>query len=103
MRQLRAVEIDELMERYTAGATVYELAAQFGVSRATVGRHLRSRGIDTTPPGLHPTDVPAAAELYLAGWPLARVATKFGTTANTVRARLVEVDVAIRDTQGRVR
>ncbi len=69
------------MTGYLAGATVFELAAQFGIHRSTVGQHLRSRGIDTTPPGLRPDDVPIAAELYREGWSLLqRISKRFGAT-----------------------
>jgi hypothetical protein len=101
MRQLRPAEIDELMAAHEAGATVYDLAARFNINRVTVGKHLRARGVDTKPPGLHPDDVPAAADLYRAGWSLARISKKFGTTDNTVRAKLLEVGVIMRDTHGR--
>jgi DNA invertase Pin-like site-specific DNA recombinase len=102
-RQLRPAEVDELVAAYQAGGRVRGLAARFSISRGTVGKHLRARGIDTKPPGLHPDDVPEATRLYRAGWPLARIAEKFGTTADTVRRRLVEVGVRMRDTQGRER
>lgn len=36
---------------------------------------------------------PQVAELYQVGWSLARIGEKFGTTAKTVRARLLEIDV----------
>jgi DNA-binding transcriptional ArsR family regulator len=92
-RQLRPAEVDEL---------VYDLAARFGVSRATVGQHLRRQGVDTKPPGLRPDDVPAAAKLYEDGWSLARIATtKFDTSVKTVWVRLREQGVRMRDTQGR--
>jgi Recombinase/Recombinase zinc beta ribbon domain/Helix-turn-helix domain of resolvase len=102
-RQLRPIEIDELVTRYTAGATVYDLADRFSISRATVGQYLRGCGVDTKPPGLHPDDVPAAAKLYEGGWSLARIAGKFDTSPNTVRARLLETGVRMRDTQGLTR
>jgi hypothetical protein len=53
-------------------------------------------------PNWVPDDVPAAADLYRAGWSLARIAEKFRTAGNTVRARLLEVGVIMRDTHGRV-
>lgn len=102
-RQLRADEIDELGAAYQAGRRVHQLAASFGISRDAVGKHLRARGIDTKPPGLHPDDVPEAARLYRSGWPLARIAEKFDTTATTVQRRLMEVGVRMRDTNGRER
>jgi hypothetical protein len=101
MRQLRPAEVDALVTAYEAGATVYDLAAQFGINRKTVGQHLRARGVDTKQPGLHPDDVPTAATLYRDGWSLTRLADKFGTSANTVRARLLEVGVTMRDPHGR--
>jgi transposase-like protein len=88
---------------YQAGSRLHELAPRFGISRSTVGKHLRTRGIDTKPPGLHPDDVPEAARLYRTGWPLARIAEKFDTTADTVRRQLLKEGVRIRDTQGRER
>lgn len=101
MGQIRPSEVDELVEAYEAGATVYDLAARFGIHRATVGQHLQTRGIDTQPPGLHPDDVPAAADLYRSGWSLVRIAEKFGTSGNTVRRRLLEVGIRMRDPHGR--
>ncbi len=103
MRQLRPDEVDELVAAYGDGATTQELAVRFSVHRATVGQHLAARGIDTKSPGLHPDDVPAAADLYRSGWSLARIAKKFGTTDDTVRARLLEVGVRMRDPHGRER
>lgn len=95
-RQLRPTEVDELVAGYGAGATVFELGARFDIDRRTVGQHLRSRGVDTTPPGLHPDDVPTAIRLYQDGWSLARLSNKFGTTDMTVRARLLEAGVVMR-------
>jgi hypothetical protein len=95
-RQLRPVEVDELVQGYEAGATVFQLGDRFGIDRRTVGKHLRARGIDTTPPGLRPDDIPRAAELYRAGWSLARISREFDTTHMTVRARLLEAGVVMR-------
>lgn len=98
-RQLRPVEVDELVQGYVGGATVFELATQFGIDRRTVGQHLRKRGIDTRPPRLRPEDVPDAAELYRSGWSLAKIAHKFGLKASgatTVRRYLLEAGVVMR-------
>lgn len=102
-RRLRPSDINEMVTTYQNGATVHELAKRFGIHRATVGKHLRARGIDTTPPGIAPADIPTAIKLYESGWSLARVAERFGTTANTVHARLREAGVRMRDRQGRER
>ena len=44
-------------------------------------------------------DVSEAAELSRAGWSLARISQKFGTTDMTVRARLLEMSIAKLATQ----
>jgi lambda repressor-like predicted transcriptional regulator len=67
---------------------MHELAQRTGIHRSTISKHLRARGIDTTPPGLHPNDVPAAVELYRSGWTYAQIADKFGVGQTTVRAEL---------------
>lgn len=95
-RQLRPAELDELVKGYRAGMTVFQLADQFGIDRRTVGRHLRKRGIDTTPPGLQREDVPAAADLYRSGWSLGRIGTKYGIASTTVRVYLLRTGVAMR-------
>lgn len=101
-RQLEPDQVQELIEGYQAGATVYNLAKQFHIDRRTVGKHLRAQGVDTKPPGLHPDDVPTAAELYRSGWSLVRIANKFETNASTVWKRLREAGVAMRKPHERV-
>src|SRR5665213_112321 len=44
-RQLRPAEIEELVAGYQDGATVYQLAAQFRISRSTVSQHLEREDI----------------------------------------------------------
>ncbi|MFC4859463.1 hypothetical protein [Actinophytocola glycyrrhizae] len=101
-RQLRPHEVDDLVAGYRDGQRVRELAAQFGISRGTVGQHLRARGIETKPPGLQPDEVPEAARLYRAGWSLARIAEMFGTTDYTVRAHLRSAGMQMRRPYERV-
>jgi lambda repressor-like predicted transcriptional regulator len=101
-RQLQPAEVDELERAHRSGTKLRDLATLAGVSTQTISQHLRARGLNTRR-GLAPEDVPAAAELYRSGWSLARIAEKFDTTANTVRRRLLEVGVRMRDTQGRER
>lgn len=97
MRQLRPPEVDELVEEYKTGvSTVYDLAARFSIHRATVGKHLRDRGIDTTPRALQPGDVPAAAKLYQAGWTLAKIARHYKVGNDTVWRHLLAIGVVIR-------
>jgi hypothetical protein len=94
-----AAEIDQLVASYQAGVKVKDLAAQFDISRSAVCKHLNRRGIERRVRGLRPEDVSMAAELYQAGWSLARLSKKFGTSNMPVRARLLEVGVRMRDAQ----
>jgi hypothetical protein len=50
-RHLRGSEVDQLVAKYKAGSTVYELGELYGINRQTVGKHLRQRGVDTRAPG----------------------------------------------------
>lgn len=95
-RQLTPNELDALVIAYQAGGTVYELAAQFGINRKTVGKHLRALGVDTTPPGLQPEDIGTVIELYRAGHSLASIAARFGTSAGTIHTRLLGAGVVMR-------
>lgn len=101
MRRLSDGEIDMVMRAYLQGATVYELAKQFGIHRVTIGKHLRSRGIDTTPRAISLEDEERVVELYEKGWSTERIAFKFHTSARSVRARLFSNGVRMRDTHGR--
>lgn len=103
-RRLRPEEIDELVAAYVDGTTTKELGERFKIHKTTVGKHLRARGIDTTPPGLAPELVPEAVGLYeKQGWSTERIAVKFATSAGTIRSRLLEAGVKMRDTHGRKR
>jgi hypothetical protein len=53
--------------------------------------------------GMTPEQIHQAADLYNEGWSLARVGRAVGADAETVRKRLREVGVAMRDCQGRDR
>jgi DNA-directed RNA polymerase specialized sigma24 family protein len=101
-RQLRDQQVGELIEAYHAGQTVYDLAERFKIDRKTVGDILHRVGVRIQG-RLTAEQVDEASHLYVAGWSLARVAGKLDSTANTVRARLLERGVRMRDMQGRPR
>lgn len=81
LRKLKPHEVDELVEKYQAGSSVYRLAKHYGIHRITIGRHLRSRGIDTVAPALTEEQVREAAQLYLDGWSCKKIAKHFGVGA----------------------
>lgn len=82
-------------------ATVYTLAEQFGITRQTVGQHLRARGIDTRRLVLQPEAVVVAIELYQAGWAYAQIARKFGMSETGLRDRLHQAGLPKAEPYGR--
>lgn len=92
----------ELIERYKAGATQRELAGQYGVHRTTVTKILQRHGVETQR-GLRPDLVDEAVRRYEDGQSLATVGRALGADPGTIKARLIERGVAMRDTHGRPR
>jgi DNA-directed RNA polymerase specialized sigma24 family protein len=92
----------ELIERYKGGATQRELASQYGVHRTTVTKILERHGVEARR-GLHPDLIDEAIRRYAKGQSLAAVGRALGADPGTIRARLVEHGVAMRDTHGRPR
>lgn len=92
----------ELIERYKAGATQRELAYQYGVHRTTVTKILQRHGVETRR-GLHPALIDEAVRRYKEGQSLATVGRALGADPGTVKARLIERGVTMRDTHGRPR
>jgi DNA-binding CsgD family transcriptional regulator len=103
VKRLTEEQVQQLIEEYKAGATVYELGDRFGINRKTVGKILKRHGVTMRMQGLSPSQIDEAARLYGEGISLARIAEKLDVTANTVHARLREREVRMRDTQGRER
>lgn len=102
-RQLDADQVQELIARYKAGATVYELGDRFGIERRTVSNILRRHEVPTRRRGLSPEQVDDAIHLYNLGWSLARVGGHLGVDHTTVLTKLRERGVPTRDSHGRPR
>lgn len=103
VKRLSEEEVQLLIEGYEAGATVYELGDRFGISRQTVGKLLKRRGVTMRRQGLSPEQIDEAVRLYADGWSLARIGERLGVDHGTVWNRLRERGVRMRDTQGRER
>ncbi|WP_020641467.1 hypothetical protein [Amycolatopsis balhimycina] len=88
---------------YRSGATVYELGDQFGIERRTVSNILQRHGVPMRRCGLTPEQIDDAIHLYKLGWSLSRIGIRMSVTADTVRKRLLEHGVTMRDTHGRPR
>ena len=89
--------------KYQAGATVYELALEFGCHRATVAERLKKGGIAMR--GQTPTSeaIDSMVRLYVSGLSLQEAGKQLGFCANTVRNCLRERRIQARDTHGRIR
>jgi DNA-binding MarR family transcriptional regulator len=86
----------ELASAYCAGNATSELAARFGIHRATVTAILHRLGVDLRQRGLTDKQVAEACRLYPEGWSLARLAERYGVTDMTVRRYLLLAGVAMR-------
>ncbi|OLT41638.1 hypothetical protein BJF85_04190 [Saccharomonospora sp. CUA-673] len=89
--------VQQLIEGYKSGATVYELGDQFGIERRTASAILHRHGVPMRRRGLSEEQIDDAARLYQQGWSLARIAARMDVAAGTVRQRLYERGVPIRD------
>jgi uncharacterized protein (DUF433 family) len=102
-RRLRPHEVEELIEAYQAGATVYELGAHFGMNRKSVSIILEREGIPRRYNLLTGPDLERAVELYGQGDSLATIGAVFDINPSTVRKALLEAGVGMRDCHGRER
>ncbi|MFZ1062008.1 MAG: hypothetical protein WAN30_00865 [Acidimicrobiales bacterium] len=87
-RRLTEVQVAEMAEKYKAGATVYELAAEFGCHRLTVAERLKKSGISMR--GQSPTseEIDAMVKLHASGISPVEIGKQIGFCANTVRNSL---------------
>jgi hypothetical protein len=95
--------IDKLVAGYKAGATVYQLANEFRIHRATVSWLLERQRVPRGNRPLSPAQIEQASVLYAAGQSLAKVGSQLGCDANTVRLTLLRIGVRMRDCHGRER
>jgi IS30 family transposase len=101
--RLTDTEIDQAIAGYQAGATLRQLAAQFGVSRHTVGKHLKARGIQLRLSSLTSAEVQEAIRLYRQGLSLARVGERLGRDDSLIHLTLKRAGIQCRDNHGRKR
>lgn len=102
-RRLDDGQVQQLIEGYRTGATVYELGDRFRISRKTVSEILHRHEVPMRRRGLSIERIGEAARLYEAGWSLARIGERMGVDPTTVLNRLRERGVRMRDAQGRER
>ena len=102
-RRLTEAQVIEMAARYQEGATVYELAAEFGCHRTTIAARLKKAGIAMR--GQSPTSeaIDSMVRLYAFGLSHLEVGKQLGFCGNTVRNCLRERRIQARDTHGRDR
>jgi transposase-like protein len=101
-RRLSPTDLDDLLEAYRAGATISQLAVEFGIHRTTVASHLDRHGVPRHSEQTAWDDdaLRRAAELYATGSSLADIAHRFGVDAQTVANRFRRAGVAVRPRRG---
>ena len=93
---LNDTEMGRLVERYKAGASVYELAVEFGVHRTIISQRLKGAGVTMRRQPLTTDQVETAAKLYATGMSLADVGRRLGVHASTVHQALRQTGVVMR-------
>ncbi len=104
-RQRRLTDSQALMlrDRYDEGATIYELAEEFGIRRATVSERLKKAGGSMRCQRPRSELTNSMTGLYESGLSLAEVGVRTGTSPGTVRRYLLIAGVQMRDSHGRQR
>jgi IS30 family transposase len=102
-RYLNDTERTRLAERYEAGATIRELALEFGIARGTASRHLKLAGAEVRGRSMNPDEVAEAARLYATGLSTTAVGDQLGRHHSAIWKALRRAGIELRDTQGRVR
>lgn len=82
---------------YRRGATMKQLAAQYGVHRTTIRACLGRLGIPLHVAGIDPADYDEVIRLYQDGWSLVRLADRYDCNPSTVQRVLIEAGVSRRE------
>ncbi len=102
-RRLGPEEIDELVAAFQAGATLREVAAQFGVHRTTVSKQLERRGVRRRQRSLDSSELAEALRLYRTGLSTIAIGQQLGFDGGTIWQALRRAGVQLRDSHGRER
>lgn len=102
-KRLTEAEVARLVARYTEGATVYELAGEFGIERRTVAVRLKAAGVVMRQRPASAEQIAEMVRLYESGLSLAKVGDRIGFSSKTVLTYLRTEGVRMRDSHGRER
>ncbi|WP_140162859.1 helix-turn-helix domain-containing protein [Agreia sp. VKM Ac-1783] len=86
VKQLSPAFIDQLVNEYKAGGSVYELQNRHGVHRSTVAKHLKHRGIALGVQPLSKSEIARAQELYEQRLSLNAIGRAMGRDPKTIKA-----------------
>jgi len=98
--RLRSEEVEELLNRYQAGAKIGELATIFGVHRDTVSEILDRQGVPRRQRGIPPELVEEVIAAYRGGSSLATIGGEMSVDPGTVALTLRKAGVQLRPRRG---
>jgi IS30 family transposase len=93
--RLLPAEIRALLDAYTAGTLIEDIARQFSVHPTTVHAIIKRRG-QATRAGVIDRNLDEARQLYEQGWSTARIGQRFDVAGDTVRRVLRKSGVTMR-------
>jgi hypothetical protein len=93
----------QMATRYEAGESAKALAAEFGISRASLMLRLQAAGVEIRRQRLGVQEIEEATRLYASGLSLAKIGVRFGVDHTTLRRQLLRRGVRMRDKHGRDR
>jgi DNA-directed RNA polymerase specialized sigma24 family protein len=96
-------EIEQAIAGYAAVEIVRQLGTRFGVSRHTISKHLKARGVQLRLSSLTPEEVQEVIRVYAEGQSLARAGEHFGRDASLIHLTLNRAGIQCRDSHGRER
>ncbi len=99
-RRLRPELVDDLVAAYDEGFTVRQLADRFGMSRETVSKILKRRGVTTRYRSLTADQTETALELYQSGLSLAKVGEEMAISRTALQNALIRTGVQLRPRRG---
>ena len=90
-------EILEIVSKYKAGKSTYELAAEYGCHRYTISKHLKEAGVDVSNRVARKESlVGLILQLYSEWYKPAEIAESLGISADSVRRCLKENGIELR-------
>jgi len=93
VRRISAEEVQDLVVKYEAGATVNELAKYFGIHRTTVSAELHRQGVAIRGVGLTGQQIGESVLLYDQGWSVAKIGRYFDVDGMTVWRSLRQIGI----------